>query len=120
MRRILTAIVVAAPLALTPAAQAQTTGQPNAHLAIAAGDYAAAERQLLAEQRVFPARAEVMLNLAAVYAKTGRVADARAMYHRVLALKPVAMDVADGQIAASHAVAQRGMRQLDAAQMAGR
>ena len=120
MRKFLASIVLAAPLALIPAAQAQTTEQPNAHLAIAAGDYAAAERQLLAEQRIFPARAEVMLNLAAVYAKTGRVAEARAMYHRVLALKPVAMDVADGQVTASHAVAQRGVRLLDSAQMAGR
>jgi Flp pilus assembly protein TadD len=120
MRKFLASIVVAAPLALTPAAQAQTAEQPNAHLAIASGDYASAERQLLAEQRIYPTRPEVMLNLAAVYSKTGRVAEARAMYHRVLAAKPVAMDVADGQVTASHAVAQRGMRLLDAAQMAGR
>lgn len=120
MRRIPASIVLAAPLALVPAVQAQNIEQPNAHVAIAAGDYDRAERHLLAEQRIFPTRPEVMLNLAAVYARTGRVAEARAMYHRVLALKPVAMDVADGQVAASHAVAQRGMRLLDAAQMAGR
>ncbi len=120
MRKILASIVLAAPLALTPAAQAQTVEQPNAHLAIAAGDYDLAERQLLAEQRIFPARPEVMLNLAAVYARTGRVAEARALYHRVLALKPVAMDLSDGEIDASHAVARRGIRLLDAGQMAGR
>ncbi len=120
MRKFLASIVLAAPLALTPAAQAQSADQPNAHLAIATGDYDLAERQLLAEQRIFPTRPEVMLNLAAVYAKTGRVAEARAMYHRVLALKPVAMDVTDGQVTASHMVAQRGIRLLDAAQMAGR
>ncbi len=120
MRKVLASIVLAAPLALAPAVQAQTVEQPNAHLAIAAGDYDLAERQLVAEQRVFPTRPEVMLNLAAVYAKTGRVSDARALYHRVLALKPVAMDVADGQVAASHLVARRGLRLLDAGQMAGR
>ncbi len=120
MRKILASIVLAAPLAVTPAVQAQSVEQPNAHLAIAAGDYDLAERQLLAEQRIFPARPEVMLNLAAVYARTGRVAEARALYHRVLALKPVAMDVSDGQVIASHAVAQRGIRLLDAGQMARR
>ncbi|MCA1199768.1 tetratricopeptide repeat protein [Sphingomonas sp. R647] len=120
MRKFLASIVVAAPLALTPAVQAQTTEQPNAHLAIAAGDHDLAERQLLAEQRIFPTRPEVMLNLAAVYARTGRVSEARALYHRVLAQKPVAMDVSDGQIAPSHIVAQRGIRQLDSQQMAGR
>ncbi len=120
MRKVLASIVLAASLALVPAVQAQAVEQPNAHLAIAAGDYDSAESQLIAEQRIFPARPEVMLNLAAVYAKTGRVSEARALYNRVLALKPVAMDVADGQVAASHIVARRGIRLLDAAQMAGR
>ncbi len=120
MNKFLASIVLAAPLAVSPAVQAQSVEQPNAHLAIAAGDYDHAERQLLAEQRIFPARPEVLLNLAAVYARTGRVAEARALYHRVLALKPVTMDVSNGQIAASHAVAQRGIRLLDAGQMAGR
>lgn len=120
MRKFLASIVLAAPLALVPAVQAQSVEQPNAHLAIAAGNYADAERELLAEQRIFPARPEIMLNLAAVYARTGRVAEARALYHRVLALKPVGMDVADGQTIPSHAVAQRGIRLLDAGRMAGR
>ncbi|MDR6852021.1 Flp pilus assembly protein TadD [Sphingomonas sp. BE123] len=120
MRVPFAAVALTAALALAPAAQAQVADQPNAHRAIAAGDYDLAERHLLAEQRIFPERPEVLLNLAAVYARTGRVAEARALYQQVLARKAVAMDVADGQVAASHVVAQRGLRLLDAAQMAGR
>ena len=120
MRVALASIVLAAPLALSPAAQAQVRADPYAKVAIQAGDYATAERKLLAEQRIFPAKPEVLLNLAAVYSKTGRHSEARAVYDRVLALDPVAMDVADGQVAPSHLVAHRGLRLLDAARQASR
>jgi Flp pilus assembly protein TadD len=120
MRVVLASIVLAAPLALMPAAQAQVREDPYARVAIENGDYALAEHKLLAERRVFPAKPEVLLNLAAVYAKTGRHAEARELYNRVLALDPVAMDVADGQVAASHLVAGRGLRLLDSARQASR
>lgn len=120
MRTVIASIVLVAPLALTPAAQANGAEGPYAHVTIQRGDYAAAERKLLAEARVFPNKPEVLLNLAAIYAKTGRPSEARALYNRVLALQPVAMDVADGQVAPSHLIAGRGMRQLDAAQIAAR
>lgn len=120
MRVVLASIVLAAPLALIPAAQAQVREDPYAKVAIQAGDYATAERHLLAEQKIFPAKPEVLLNLAAVYSKTGRHAEARAIYNRVLTLDPVAMDVADGQVAPSHLVANRGLRLLDGARQASR
>ncbi|MEG3182209.1 tetratricopeptide repeat protein [Sphingomonas sp. LT1P40] len=120
MRAVIASIVLAAPLALMPAAHAQVREDPNASVAIQSGDYAAAERKLIAEQKIFPARTEVLLNLAAVYSKTGRHAEARAIYNRVMTQKPVAMDVADGQVAPSHLVAGRGLRQLDAARQASR
>ncbi|MCP3732261.1 tetratricopeptide repeat protein [Sphingomonas sp. MG17] len=120
MRVAIASLVLAAPLALIPAAQAERVEGPYAHATIQRGDYAAAERKLLAEARVFPNKPEILLNLAAIYAKTGRVSEARALYNRVLALQPVAMDVVDGQIAPSHLIAGRGIRQLDAAQMAAR
>jgi len=120
VRVALASIVLAAPLALIPAAHAQVRADPYAKVAIQAGDYATAERKLLAEQRIFPAKPEVLLNLAAVYSKTGRHSEARAVYDRVLALDPVAMDVADGQVAPSHLVAHRGLRLLDAARQASR
>ncbi len=121
MRVVLASIVLAAPLALTPAAQAQVRADPYAKVAIQNGDYVTAEHQLLAERKIFPAKPEVLLNLAAVYSKTGRNGEARAIYDRVLALDPVAMDVADGEVAPSHLVAHRGLRLLDnAARQASR
>ena len=120
MRVALASIVLAAPLALSPAAQAQVRADPYAKVAIQNGDYATAERKLLAERKIFPAKPEVLLNLAAVYSKTGRHSEARAIYDRVLALDPVAMDVADGQVAPSHLVANRGLRLLDGALQASR
>ena len=120
MRIALASIVLAAPLALVPAAHAQVRADPYAQVAIQSGDYQLAEHKLLAEQRIYPAKPEVLLNLAAVYSKTGRHAEARELYHRVLTLDPVAMDVADGQVAASHLVAGRGLRLLDTARQASR
>lgn len=120
MRTVLASIVLAAPLALIPAAHAQLRADPYAKVAIQAGDYATAEQQLLAERKIFPAKPEVLLNLAAVYSKTGRHAEARTIYDRVLTLDPVAMDVADGQVAPSHLVANRGLRLLDNARQASR
>lgn len=118
MRTVIASIVLAAPLALAPAAQAQNG--PYAHATIERGDYAAAEHQLAAEARIFPNRPEVLLNLAAVYARTGRVSEARALYNRVLALRPVAMDVVDGKVAPSHVLATRGINQLQTTQVAAR
>jgi Flp pilus assembly protein TadD len=118
VRFAIASIVLAAPLALIPAAHAQSG--PYEHAAIQRGDFATAEQKLLAEARVFPNKPEVLLNLAAIYAKTGRPTEARMMYNRVLALQPVAMDVVDGQVAPSHLIANRGLHQLQAAQMAAR
>lgn len=120
MRVVIASIVLTAPLALAPVAHADRIDGPNAHAMIQRGDYAAAERKLLAEARVFPNKPEVLLNLAAIYTKTGRPTEARALYNRVMALESVAMDVTDGKIADSHLIAGRGMRQLEAAQMAAR
>lgn len=120
MRVVLASIVLAAPLAFMPAAQAQDREDPYAQVAIQSGDYAVAERKLLAEQRIFPAKPEVLLNLAAIYTKTGRHSEARVIYNRVLELDPVAMDVADGQVAPSHLIANRGLRLLDTARQASR
>lgn len=120
MRAAIASIVLAAPLMLAPAAQAERVEGPYAHATIQRGDYIAAERKLIAEARVFPNKPEVLLNMAAIYAKTGRNAEARALYNRVLALQSVAMDVVDGQVAPSHLVAERGLHRLQSAQMAAR
>ncbi len=82
--------------------------------AIVTGDLVAAERRLMAERRVFPNRPELMLNLAAVYARTGRTAEANALYAQVLARPASMLDMSSGRVASSHAVATKALAALDA------
>lgn len=79
---------------------------------IALGDYARAERMLLAERERTPKRPELLLNLAAVYAKTDRIAQARALYAEVLDREPVALDMMSGRTVSSHDVALRALTSL--------
>lgn len=81
----------------------------NGFAAISAGDFKKAARQLEAANQLFPNKPEIMLNLAAVYVKTGKMAQARALYSDVLAQPEVAMDMPSGNVLSSHAVATRGM-----------
>lgn len=95
-------------LAAIPAAAKDRVG----YQAIAAGSLGQAERTIAAERAIFPDRPELMLNLAAVYARTGRDAQARALYGDVLARDAVAMDLADGTVQSSHELAQKGLARL--------
>lgn len=83
--------------------------------AIAAGSLAKAEQTITAERAIFPDRPELMLNLAAVYARTGREAQARALYGEVLDREAVAMDLADGSVRTSHELARAGLGRLSTA-----
>lgn len=103
-----TLLAVVAVFAATPA----WAGERTAINAIVAGDLQGAERTLVAERRIFPGRPELMLNLAAVYARTGRTDAARILYDKVLASEPVAMDMRSGSVASSHDVARLGIRRL--------
>jgi hypothetical protein len=67
VRFAIASIVLAAPLALIPAAHAQSG--PYEHAAIQRGDFATAEQKLLAEARVFPNKPEAN----AVYDRTAKV-----------------------------------------------
>lgn len=107
MRTFLTLALVAGCLA-SPAAARDRTG----YQAIAAGDYQAAEKTLLAERRIFPSRPELMINLATVYARTDRLSEAAALYRTALASDAVEMAMPDGDVTSSHAVAQRGLDSL--------
>lgn len=91
-----------------------------AHAAIARGDMAAAERVLTDERRVFPDRPELLLNLAAVYASTGRPALAADLYGRVLARDDVMMDLTAERSASAHAIARAGLARLAPVQTAAR
>lgn len=101
-------MLVLAAMIASPALAADRIG----YEAIAAGDLSRAERALSAERAIFPRRPEVLLNLAAIYARTNRAAQARALYDDVLTAAPVALDVADGYTLSSHDVAQRGLSRL--------
>lgn len=107
-----TLLIAGAMLALPLTAAAQDRGDRYAHAAIERGDYVAAERQLKREARVSPNRPEVLLNLAAVYAKTQRDDEARELYQRVLASDDVRMAQKADRVAGSHRIAQVGLAQL--------
>ncbi len=100
--------VLVAALSVMPASAKDRVG----YQAIAAGSLTQAERTIEAERTIFPERPELMLNLAAIYARTGRDAQARALYGDVLGADPVAMDLADGSVQSSHTLAQKGLARL--------
>ena len=115
--RIRLVLLVAAPLLAALPAQAQDS---VASTQIVQGEYSQAESKLLTELRIHPGRPELLLNLAAVYSKTGRAGEARNLYTKVLSTDDVLMDLSSEQAVGSHALAQRGLRRLDAVQFSAR
>jgi len=103
---VLATLGAATPALAAPSATVDRTG----YRAIAAGDLAAAEQRIVAERRIFPQRPELMLNLASVYARTGRDSEARALYTAVLARPAVALDLPSGAVASSHDLANLALR----------
>lgn len=115
MRMIGCAMIAIIALAAPATARDRTGFQ-----AIAAGDFATAERTIEAERRIFPDRPELMLNLARVYRATGRPEQARALYGAVLDRPAVMMDLPNGDVASSHALANNALGAMAPAQIAGR
>lgn len=106
-------VALCAGLLLTFAAPIAAVARDRmGYQAIAAGDFVTAERSIVAERRIFPHRPELTLNLAAVYARTGRVDAARALYREVLAGTPVDLMLADGAGYSSHQLARAGLARL--------
>lgn len=95
-------------VAATPALAKDRLG----YQAIAAGDLTSAEQTLTAERRIFSTRPEVALNLAAVYARTGRTAEARDLYDDILARDAVDLERGDGSVRSSHDLARAGLTAL--------
>ncbi|MBO9712758.1 tetratricopeptide repeat protein [Sphingomonas sp.] len=113
MRFAVFALAAAVPLAGVAApVQAQEATRVSS-AAITTGDYADAEKVLMRELRIHPGRPELLLNLAAVYAHTGRADQARALYRQVLAQENVLMDMRNQSSFGSHALAEAGLRRLD-------
>jgi Flp pilus assembly protein TadD len=115
MRKLIVASVAVTMLA-APALASDRTG----FQAIAAGDYRTAEETLIAERRIFPRRPELMINLATVYARTGRAAEAASLYRAALDAADVEMAMPDGAVASSRMVAQRGLSRVGGVTLATR
>lgn len=81
---------------------------------IVQGNYAAAERDLVAQRGLYPDAVDLTLNLAAVYAATGRPVAARRLYEQVSAQPDEEVMVRNGVVAWSHALAAQGMARMPA------
>lgn len=84
------------------------------------GDYAAAERVIRHQLEMWPGDADLLLNLATVYRRTGRSNDARAVYSAVLARPEDVIDLSDRTSRSSHVVARIGLSALNRAQLTAR
>ncbi len=117
--RIALIVLAAAPFALTalPAQAQSRNGDPVASAAIFDGNFSQAEQQLSARLRLDPDQPELLLNLAAVYAQTGRTSQARALYIRVLQQRDVEMDLSADRVSTSHVVANKGLQYIRTLQL---
>jgi hypothetical protein len=101
--------LVAAVLATGASAQERTR---VARDAIMSGDLAKAERTLMADRRVYGSTPQLLLNLAVVYARSGRVMEASALYREVLGQEDVLMDINADRTASAHTIARAGLERL--------
>lgn len=102
--------------ALPASASSDFNGAPE----LQRGDYAAAERVIHHQLKMWPGDADLLLNLATVYRQTGRSSDARAVYSAVLARPEDMIDLTDQTSRSSHAVARIGLSALNRAQLTAR
>lgn len=105
-------LVVAALMASLPSAvQAETPSDRYAWNAIGEHNYGIAEKRLLRRLRVDSGDQAALVNLARVYAKTGRYAAARATYQRLLTLEDVLLASPAGNPVSSHRIARKALGQ---------
>lgn len=95
------------------AASANAQDARYAYAAIEAGKLTQAERALERETRAGSREPEILLNLAAIYAKTERPDAARALYGQVLSGDDASLILPSHRIASAHDVARRGLRMLE-------
>lgn len=97
---------------MTAGSMPETGYEPGAlgFAAIMDADWQKAERQLVNSPAGAsdPAR---LLNLAHVYRKTGRETEARRLYQAVLDQRDRAVELANGEVASCHALAQKALSQ---------
>jgi len=106
LKILVTALLVAAPLATTAAADPVENYSATA---IKLANYDRAIARLEQRLQSAPADESAMINLAVAYRHTNRVAEADALYRRVLTLDDVELDAADGRAIMSREVARRGL-----------
>ncbi|TKD50510.1 tetratricopeptide repeat protein [Sphingomonas baiyangensis] len=114
-------ILVAAMLGAPAVSVAeQVRSDPYGHDAIEAGEFSEAEAALRAQLALEPDKPELLINLAAIYARTNRINEAQAMYARVMATDDVSLLLRPGHALGSHAIAERGLAKLERQRMAVR
>jgi len=107
--------------ALFTASAAIAADNSNGAAQILKGDYAAAERVILAQEKMFPGDPDLLLNLASVYRRTGRADEARALYRAVLARPDEMMDLSDtAEPRTAHYLARAALARMDAPQLTAR
>lgn len=95
-------------------------GDHNGAREIGTGDYQAAERVLAASLRTSPGDPELMLNLATVYRRSGRVNEAKALYRAVLAQPDETLVVGGNRAISSHALADSAVLALGGTRLSAR
>ena len=117
MRIFVRALIVGAALGVAATAQAAAKDDFNGYDQIMRGDYAAAERVLVTQRKLFPNDADIALNLAAVYMHQGRTSEARALYNAVLARPDDLMDMNANSSVWSHQAAKAGLDKINSTQI---
>jgi Flp pilus assembly protein TadD len=112
MRKMMSVLIAAATAGIAgvmPVNAAETNG----YKLIVLGNYSAAEREIAQERRLFPHDADLLINLATVYLRTGRVAAARDIYYDVLARPNEELDLPQQGSSWSHTIAASALQRLD-------
>ncbi len=104
-------MMMVALVAISAPALAQEYGYQQ----IADGKLLLAESTLEAARVAEPREPSVMINLAAIYARTGRAEQAQTMYQQVLATDNVLLEMGDHRPAWSHSLARRGLQRSEMA-----
>lgn len=105
-------LLVAAALGLAGPGLAESSNS-NGSIEIAHGDFAGAERVIMAQQAQFAANPDLLYNLAAIYRQTDRTEQARGIYKRMLKLPDQELITGD-RYTSSHVVAREALARLDA------
>lgn len=111
MKKVYHALIVAAALGVAGPGLAANS-EFNGSTELARGDYAAAEKIIVQQRKMFANDADLIVNLAMVYRKTNRVEEARSLYQRLLKLPSEDLDMA-GRQTTSHRVAREALAKMD-------